>query len=342
MFGTSPLTLDKISVARSAGLSAILPGSNRAVLFDGRESVTTAPGKEIMSDDIAMDVAPLTNLVLSTFMKNAVIQSGHFMRAKAYVGSGDLTQATRVTGQPSALSAYFVTRIDVLRTERLPVIVTFGDSITYGWSSTPDAYNDYPSKLSEFANATSPMSVVNAGFPGSRWVHDYFGPSGISRFKRDVLDIPGVTHVVILLGINDIGVGYTRSRDTNDASQLADAGKVTATLQAAIDAARAAGLQVHVGTLMPWKGFSHFTSGAPGDIPGGRSTSYDGERVRQQINAFIRSNRSIDRVLDFDLLFKDPADPLRQKSALTADRLHPNDSGYAAMAKMVFEGLVQH
>lgn len=338
----APLTLDRINVATSAGLSGVVPGSSRPVLFGGRESVTIAPGQEITSDTVDMAVAPLTTLALSTFMKDAVVQSGNFMRGKAYVGSGDLTRSASIGGSPSALSAYFVTRIDVLRSTTLPVVVTFGDSITYGWGSTPDAYNDYPSKVSELSNATSPRSVVNSGFPGSRWVRDYFGPSGSSRFKRDVLDVPGVTDVVILPGINDIGVGFTRSRETNDATELADPAKVNRALQDAIDAAKRAGLKVHVGTLMPWKGFGHFTSGAPGDIPGGRWTPYDGEQVRQDINAFIRSNRSIDKVLDFDRMIQDPQDPLRQKPALTSDRLHPSDTGYAAMARMVFEGLVQH
>lgn len=35
--------------------------------------------------------------------------------------------------------------------------------------------------------------------------HNAFGVSGIRRFSYDVLDIPGITHVIFALGTNDLG-----------------------------------------------------------------------------------------------------------------------------------------
>ncbi|MET8428258.1 SGNH/GDSL hydrolase family protein [Nocardia sp. NPDC004860] len=55
-----------------------------------------------------------------------------------------------------------------------------------------------------------PYSVVNAGISGNRVTRDgfipQFGPVATARLQHDVLDQPGVTDVIILEGINDLGI----------------------------------------------------------------------------------------------------------------------------------------
>ena len=45
---------------------------------------------------------------------------------------------------------------------------------------------------------------MNQGIGGNRILHDIRGDSGLRRFDRDVIAQPGVTHVIVILGINDI------------------------------------------------------------------------------------------------------------------------------------------
>ena len=61
-----------------------------------------------------------------------------------------------------------------------------------------------------------------------------------------------------------------------------------------------------------------------------------GEAVRQQLNAWIRTTRETDGVIDFDKAIRDPADPSKMRAGLqSGDWLHPNDAGYKAMADAV-------
>ena len=49
---------------------------------------------------------------------------------------------------------------------------------------------------------------MNAGIGGNRLIGDGAGESALARFDRDVLAVPGVTHVVVFEGINDLGVAF--------------------------------------------------------------------------------------------------------------------------------------
>jgi hypothetical protein len=48
--------------------------------------------------------------------------------------------------------------------------------------------------------------VVNQGIAGNRLLRDEVGEHALARFDRDVLSIPGLTHVLVHLGMNDLGL----------------------------------------------------------------------------------------------------------------------------------------
>ena len=48
------------------------------------------------------------------------------------------------------------------------------------------------------------MGVLNLGIAGNRLLSEGVGPSALARFDRDVLAQSGVTHLIVLEGINDI------------------------------------------------------------------------------------------------------------------------------------------
>lgn len=56
-----------------------------------------------------------------------------------------------------------------------------------------------------------------------------------------------------------------------------------------------------------------------------------------RVNAWIRSNASgADGVIDLDAAMRDPAAPSRLLAACdSGDHLHPNDTGYQAMADAI-------
>ena len=141
--------------------------------------------------------------------------------------AGDLAIADAMTSQ----SGYWAASVDVVAPAKNAALVTFGDSITDGYASTPDANHSWPSFLAErlAANpATAHIAVANQGISGNRVLSDGAGVSALARFDRDVLSLSGVQWVMILEGINDIngatrgtggrGAGDRRDADSGDAS----------------------------------------------------------------------------------------------------------------------------
>ena len=69
-------------------------------------------------------------------------------------------------------------------------IVAFGDSITDGFSTTPDTHREWPSVLAAKLAADrgqARWAVVNSGISGNRVRRDVAGTSALARFDRDVL-----------------------------------------------------------------------------------------------------------------------------------------------------------
>ncbi|GAA3315784.1 hypothetical protein GCM10020219_033050 [Nonomuraea dietziae] len=100
--------------------------------------------------------------------------------------------------------------MDVIgRASRQGAVVAFGDSLTDGYGSSPGADNRYPDELAErLAAMGRPRAVLNQGIGGNRVTVDsaWLGDRATSRFRRDALGQPGVRSVIILEGINDIGM----------------------------------------------------------------------------------------------------------------------------------------
>ena len=125
---------------------------------------------------------------------------------------------------------------------------------------------------------------------------------------------PGVTHVIVMEGINDIGIaGQNANPSTAD---------LIAAHRQMIDRARERGLKIYGATLTPFDGAAYFTS--------------DGEAKRSALNQWIRTSGSYDAVIDFDMVVRDPSAPTKMKSEFdSGDHLHPNDAGYKAMGESI-------
>jgi lysophospholipase L1-like esterase len=322
LFGAGPVTFASVRVARSAGGSAIDPSSDRAVTFGGMATLTAPAGTEFWSDEVDLPVARGADVAVSFYIgAPAQAVSGHiFANAPAYVVRGNLASAPTLAGgnQDARAGTYWLSAIAATGDRKPGVVVAFGDSITEGSQSTFGANLRYPDRLSErlAAESNPPISVVNAGIGGNRWVHDFPGPSGSARFERDVLGVEGVTHAILLLGINDIGVPHVIP------DQKVTLEELIAATQAAVAKAHMRGVKVLPGTLLPFKGAERFDAGD--------------ELMRQGYNAWVRTQAVADGFVDFDAALRDPADPLALAPRFSSpDRLHPNDAGYGAMAAAV-------
>src|SRR5204862_3717242 len=110
-------------------------------------------------------------------------------------------------GATATPSWFFLSRVEVAAPAQAAAIVTFGDSITDGYNSTPDTNNRWPDHLARrLMGAGGGFGVLNLGIDGNRVLNEIAGPAALARFDRDVLAAPGVTHVFVLEGINDLGL----------------------------------------------------------------------------------------------------------------------------------------
>ena len=140
------------------------------------------------------------------------------------------------------------------------------------------------------------------------------GPNALARFDRDVLAQPGVTHVIVLEGINDIGVG--------GANASPSVTELIAGHRQMIDRAHARGLRIYGATLTPFEGAPYWTP--------------QGEAKRQSLNDWIRTSGAYDGVLDFAAVVQDSERPTRSRPEYdSGDHLHPSPAGYVAMANSI-------
>src|SRR5690606_25515053 len=204
-------------------------------------------------------------------------------------------------------------------------VVAIGDSITDGNMSTVDGDARWPDFLAARL-APRNVAVLNAGISGARLLRDGMGANALARFERDVLAQPGIDAVIVLLGINDIAWA-----DTPLAPHVEPTGAqaLIAGYRQLIARAHARGVRIVGATLTPFEG-------ALEDTPMRGYFSADKERIRQQVNAWIRDGGEFDAVIDFDAILRDPARPTRMLPAHdSGDHLHPGDAGYRAMAEAI-------
>ncbi len=326
-FGTTPLVVGAASIARHSAGAAIVAGSDRPLTFGGSRSITLAPGAPALSDPIDFDVPAVGNLVVSLYLpKASVPRTVHSLGvATTYISTpGDYSTAVVMPTARTALSWFFLTGVTVDANRRSAAIVALGDSITDGFASTVDANRRWPNLLAERLQASrrsAHVAVLNHGISGNRTLFDFIGPNAQARLDRDVLAAPGAKYVILLEGINNIGIPGAFGL----VNEVVSADDIIAGHKQIIARARERGLKIYGATLTPFEGTI---------FPGYYTPA--GEAKRQAVNHWIRTSRAFDAVIDFDKAIRDPAHPTRMLPAYdSGDHLHPNDAGYQAMANFI-------
>ncbi|MCX5199919.1 SGNH/GDSL hydrolase family protein [Streptomyces sp. NBC_00237] len=327
-YGTSPLRVERATVARTDKGAAVRAGTVRELTFSGRTSASVPAGGQLSSDPARLALASGEQVTVTLYLQRTTGPATFHAQSftDSYRASGDhASDGSAAAFKESTESWYYLSGVDVSgRTgaNQQRGIVLFGDSITDGFASTVNADRRYSDALAaRLKSLGKPRPVLNSGIGGNLVLNDsaWFGERATSRFHRDALDLPGVGTVVVLEGLNDIGFQETDHPLYKPAPNITGTQLINGHKEL-IRQARAKGVRVVGATLLPLGGSDHY---------GKRAAA-----ASDEFNSWVRSSGAYDAYVDFDKALADPADPERLHPAFdSGDHLHPNDAGYRAMAE---------
>ncbi|MFL6451634.1 MAG: SGNH/GDSL hydrolase family protein [Bryobacteraceae bacterium] len=323
-FGTTPIKLTSAHVALSAGGSTIKSATDKALTFNGQQSVAIPAGAPAVSDAVEFDLPPLGDLAISikldTVPNDITIHPAS--HAISYLAKGDDVANAELSSATRIEHWYFLSAVDVEGERAGGAVVALGDSITDGSKSTTDKNERWPDTLARRLQAnkkTSHIGVLNVGIGGNRILHDGAGQNALARLDRDVLAQSGVRYLIVLEGINDIG---NSARAQARGEQPVRASDLIGAFEQIIARAHAHNVLVYGATILPFEGAAYF--------------SQAGEDDRQEVNKWMRTSGKLDGVIDLDAATRDPQNNSRLvKAADSGDHLHPTDDGYRMMGNAV-------
>ena len=306
----------EIARAKTMGSSPeIDERSSVELTFDGQRAFSMMPGVDIVSDPVRFKTSDRENLAIT-------IHYGKIGTAKMTGHPGSRTTSFIAAGNTTDFSApaartdhwYTISAIDVKpRRRNAAAVAVLGDSITDGRGTTTNGQDRWTDQLSRSLlkdRRTRHLAVLNFGLGGNCVLRGGLGPTGLTRYKHDLLQVCGVRYIILFEGTNDLGT-------TRDAA-LTEKGLEAAWKQIAQDA-HERGIRVFGATVTPVKGNGYY--------------SEEHERARQAFNDWIRGSGTFDGVIDFDRMVADPQDPIRLDPAwlYENDWLHLNAAGYELM-----------
>ncbi|MEV4350024.1 GDSL-type esterase/lipase family protein [Actinoplanes sp. NPDC049596] len=315
-FGSAPVTVSDLHLARRTSGSSVDSSTDRAVTFGGSASVTIPAGSKVVSDSVSFTVAALTDVSVSFYLPGQVSNAtGHQLAEQTnYVASGDQAGSASLSNSQTNGNYTLLAGLDVQNPAASGAVVTLGASITDGIASAGDQNRRWPNDLAvRLDHSGRTVGVLNEGISGNALLRDGAGQSAVNRFDRDVLQQTNAKWVIFADDpINDVNVA-----DPPSGAQL------TAALTQMINSAHAHGITFICATLTPFKPDAGW--------------SQAGEDSREAYDSFVRSPGSgCDAVLDVDAATHDPASPQQYLPAYDAgDHLHPNTDGLQAIADAV-------
>jgi lysophospholipase L1-like esterase len=327
-YGTRPLLVGAAWLGLHDKGPAVMPDSHKQLTFGGAESATIAAGSFLVSDSVAFELPLLADIAFSVYLPGELPLSfgitGRYARQTNYISPpGNFASSTVMPVGSITGDWFFVSGVDVLASSETGAVVALGDSLTDANISTMDAYCRWPDQLARRLLARRggrPMGVMNQGLGGNRILHDIRGDSGLRRFDRDVIAQPGVTHVIVMLGTNDLRNRWAKPEEEVTADQM-----IAGLKQLAVRA-QTAGIKIFGATLTPFENETF--------LPG--AWNPEREKTRQVVNEWVREGGAFDAVIDFDRALRDPEHPTSMLPIHDCgDHLHPSDLGYNKMGDAI-------
>jgi lysophospholipase L1-like esterase len=329
----------------TAGSATIDPETICDVTFGGRTSVEIPIGAVILSDPVQLFLTAGSDVSLSLFLPNGqlgdTVTSHLIAKTTTWFtrGGGDCTRSPSLRACPNVASYPGWFLFASIETQPLhaasSTVACFGDSITdRGDSELPmNDYSGWTDVLQFRLQKRSPgsISILNLGISGDRlW------DEGFSRFDREVIArvSTGIRVVVVLMGINDLGLipATPRAQDDLYDRLILAYGQIIAKCHSATPR-----VAVVVSTLMPFIPPSD-------DYPPPWPLSHPlREQTRMRINRWIRLKDGdggvtdgFDHLIDWARVVCEPDNEyVMQGRYQLSDYLHPSVEGCRAMAEAV-------
>ena len=220
-FGSAPLVIGEAHVAVTSSGASIVPGTDRALTFGGRTSVTIPAGAPALSDPVNLHVQPVSDIAVSIYLPNPTKgETTTFLQGTSFVSPGNVTRSVSLTGATSLSEWPFVSGVSVVTSGRPgDAIVAITDSATLSPMAqsarrTSERSSHRQSGRGETAlPRRSAASTAWTGRPETQW-----GQSVFTRFDRDVLGQAGAQVVIVWIGLNDLagaGAFYPASENAS-------------------------------------------------------------------------------------------------------------------------------
>lgn len=288
----------------------IINGNYYPITLNGKTKFSIKPFKEVYSDEIEIDeedvVAILISVKFAFFNRAYTVSDFNSIKIHAvdhmdmFNSPKNIGLATKSISKPNLQLVALIKQVEAIT--ELKSITWFGDSLTnHGHYTQPLQVRMHQDNKA--------LTILNAGHSGNRLLRDgrhlmknEFGISGLKRIQHDVFDFNQPDAVVVALGINDlIHPGSTVPQDELPTFEAMQAGYLDLLKQIKGHHAKAI-----ICTITPFEGYKVSTLAAA-------------EKIRQALNAWIRTQSDFDLVLDIDEVVKDPNNPKQLDSPYIGD-----------------------
>ncbi|MCR4823909.1 MAG: SGNH/GDSL hydrolase family protein [Bacteroidales bacterium] len=323
LYNDSETEILGVEIARAATMGAspeVLPETGVSLTFNGRAGVTMAPGGEAVSDPVRFPLSERENLAVTIHygsISDSLLTSHPGSRTTSYLAAGNTSDFSAAV---PTNHWYTISAIDVMPLRPSAAIAVLGDSITDGRGTTTNGQDRWTDQLSRSLlqdRRTRDLSVLNFGLGGNCVLRGGLGPTGRSRYERDLFGPCGVKYIILFEGTNDLG---------SNPDGPATAGEIESVYREIIQEAHRRGIKVFGATVTSAKGSFYDRDG-----------SGEHGKGREALNAWIRESGEFDGVIDFDRITAGPEDPTRINPAFLFenDWLHLNADGYRLMGTSV-------
>ena len=316
--GSTEIKAVELAYAKTAGSSSEIDESSTVSLTFGGKAGVTMPAKgKAVSDAVNFKLNGRQNVAITIHYGSASSSSvsGHpGSRTTSYLKSGNTTDFSNATKTDHW---YNILALEVEAPEQAGAVAILGNSITDGRGSTTNEQNRWADVLSRRLLANEPTSqvgVLNMGIGGNCVLAGGLGPTGSSRYQRDLLGQEGVKWIILFEAVNDLGSSWNGAQTAENIIEV---------YKQIIDEAHQKGILVFGGTITPFKGNNYYSA--------------DHEKGRSMINEWIRTTEMLDGVIDFDQAVRNPEDPeaLQKAFLFENDWLHLNAHGYETMGSCI-------